>query len=139
MPLLEQVLKEYPEKVKLVYKCFPLDNHPYAEQAAVAAIAAGMQGKFWEFHDAIYQQPSQLTEKSLNSIARNLHLDMNQYQRDKKSKAVKTVTRDKLEGRQMEVRGTPTIFVNEILVKKRTMEVFKYLIDRELKKNQQGG
>ena len=54
MPVLGQVLEKYPQDVKVVFKNFPLRSHIFAEKAAVAALAAGDQGKFWEFHDLSY-------------------------------------------------------------------------------------
>jgi protein-disulfide isomerase len=60
VPLLEQVLEQYPNQVKLVYKNFPLRNHKFAKPAASAALAAGEQGKFWEFHDKLFQNYNQL-------------------------------------------------------------------------------
>jgi protein-disulfide isomerase len=54
VPVLEQVLEKNPNQVKLVFKNFPLRNHKFAMEAAIAALAAEKQGKFWEFHDLLF-------------------------------------------------------------------------------------
>jgi protein-disulfide isomerase len=55
VPVLEQVLEKNPENVKFVFKNYPLRNHKFAMKAAVAALAARSEGKFWEFHDELYK------------------------------------------------------------------------------------
>ena len=65
MPVLEQVLEKNPDKVKLVFKNFPLRNHKFAMPAATAALAAEKQGKFWEFHDLLFKDYNRLNEQKV--------------------------------------------------------------------------
>jgi protein-disulfide isomerase len=135
MPLLEQVLEKYPTDVKLIYKNFPLRNHKYAKAAAIAAMAADRQGRFWDFHDEIFLVYNQLNEAKFEEIARKLNLDMERFQRDLKDPAiVQAVGSDVQEGFQAGVRGTPSIFVNGRRLKQRSMQGFKKIIDSELAK-----
>ena len=138
MPLLEQVLEKYPTDVKLIFKNFPLRNHKYAKPAAIAAMAADRQGRFWEFHDEIFLVYNQLNEAKFEEIARKLNLDMERFQRDLKDPAiVQAVGSDVQEGFQAGVRGTPSIFVNGRRLKQRSMQGFQTIIDSELAKRRQ--
>jgi protein-disulfide isomerase len=71
---LQQVLNQYPEDVKLVFKHFPLGFHQYAQQAAQAAECAGTQGKFWEMHDALFDltASNNLNSQTINNALQNL-------------------------------------------------------------------
>ena len=138
MPLLEQVLEKYPTDVKLIYKNFPLRNHKHAKPAAIAAMAADRQGRFWEFHDEIFLVYNQLNDAKFEEIARKLNLDMERFQRDLKDPAiVQAVGSDVQEGFQAGVRGTPSIFVNGRRLKQRSMQGFQTIIDSELAKRRQ--
>jgi protein-disulfide isomerase len=140
MPLLEQVLEKYPRDVKLIYKSFPLRNHPFAKPAVIAAMAAGRQDKFWEFHDEIFRDFTQLNEAKLDEIARKLNLDMERFNRDRQDpELVSAIDRDVQEGFQAGVRGTPSIFINGRRLKQRSMEGFQDMIDSELAKLRQEG
>jgi protein-disulfide isomerase len=135
MPLLEQVLEKYPTDVKLIYKNFPLKH---AKPAAIAAMAADRQGRFWEFHDEIFLVYNQLNDAKFEEIARKLNLDMERFQRDLKDPAiVQAVGSDVQEGFQAGVRGTPSIFVNGRRLKQRSMQGFQTIIDSELAKRSQ--
>jgi protein-disulfide isomerase len=69
VPLLEQVLEKNPKTVKIVFKNFPIRSHKFAAQAAVAALAADRQGKFWEFHDELFNNYNRLNEEKVQEIA----------------------------------------------------------------------
>jgi protein-disulfide isomerase len=66
------VFEKNPSTVKVVYKNFPLRSHKYAITAAVAALAAGRQGKFWEFHDELYKIYKQINDQKILEIAQKL-------------------------------------------------------------------
>jgi protein-disulfide isomerase len=135
MPLLEQVLETYPNDVKLIYKSFPLRNHTMAKPAAIAAMAANRQGKFWEFHDEIFLISGGLNNGSFEEIAKKLNLDLEQFNRDRNDPAIlQHVDNDTREGAQVGVRGTPTIFVNGKLLTQRSMQGFAAMIGSELAK-----
>ena len=135
MPELEQVLEKYPNQVKLVFKNFPLRNHQFAMQAAIAALAAEKQGKFWEFHDLLFKDYSQLNEEKIKEIAQQLKLNMEKFEKDRKDPQIMAmINRDLAEGNQVGVRGTPTVFINGRLLRNRSMAGFQELIEKALKR-----
>ena len=135
MPLLEQVLKKNPNTVKLAFKNFPLRNHKFAKKAALAAMAAGEQGKFWEFHDLLFANYNKLSDQKIDDIAKQMGLDMDKFRRAMNdARKEQLIGRDMQDGIQAGVRGTPTIFINGRLLKNRSPQGFQAVIDSELKK-----
>ncbi len=135
MPVLEQVLEKNPNQVKLVFKNFPIRNHKFAMPAAVAALAAGKQGKFWEFHDLLFKDYNRLNEQKVNEIAQKLKLDIKKFEKDRKDPRIRAmINRDLVEGNQAGVRGTPTVFINGRLLRNRNPAGFQELIEKALKK-----
>ena len=88
MPVFEQVLEKYPGEVKLVFKNFPLRSHQYAMKAALAALAAGSQGKFWEFHDLLFKNHNQLNDQKIREITLSLGLDEAEFEKKMKDPAL---------------------------------------------------
>jgi protein-disulfide isomerase len=129
------VLEKYPNDVKLVVKHFPLPMHNYARKAAIAALAAGKQGKWWEIHEKLFANQNALSDAKVEAIAGELGLNMEQFNRDLKDPAISSlIDRDINNGRQANVQGTPTIFVNGRLLNQRSLQGFQQAIDGELKK-----
>ena len=129
------MLEKYPSDVKLVVKHFPLPMHGYARKAAIAALAAGKQGKFWEIHEKLFANQKGLNDAKVEAIARELVLNMEQFNKDLKDSAIASlIDRDMKNGRQANVQGTPTIFVNGKLLNQRSLQDFQQAIDAELKK-----
>ena len=138
MPVLEQVLEIYPEDVKIAFKNFPLKNHKFAMPAAIAALAAGEQGKFWEFHDLLFENYNRLNDQKIQEISVAVGLNPAEYEKKKKDPALKRrVNQDFLEGRQAGVRGTPTIFINGVRLRDRSLKGFQAAIDKQLQKRGQ--
>lgn len=136
MPLLKQVLEKYPNKVKLIFKNFPLSSHQFAMKAAIASLAAHRQGKFWPYHDKVFENYNKLNDKMLDEIAEQVGLDMGKFKKDIKDPALqRKVQQDQQEGNSIGVRGTPTIFVNGRRLQQRSLEGFSTMIDKELKKS----
>lgn len=134
MPVLEQVLEKYPNEVKLVFKNFPLRNHKFAMPAAIAALAAEKQGKFWEFHDLLFKNFNRLNAQKVKEIAQQLNLDMEKFDKDKQDPQIRAmINRDVSEGNRVGVRGTPTVFINGRLLRNRSMTGFQNLIEKSLK------
>ncbi|HDL53894.1 MAG TPA: hypothetical protein ENH32_07960 [Proteobacteria bacterium] len=130
------MLDRYPTQVKVVFKNFPIRSHRYAVKAAAAALAAGKQDRFWEFHDLLFESYNKLNDKMITGFARSLNLDMKRFEKDRASAEVaKLIKRDLQEARDADVRGTPTIFVNGKLLQVRSMDGFSRAIDLELKKS----
>ena len=133
--MLEQVLEKNPESVKLVYKHFPLRNHKFARPAAIAAIAAERQGKFWEFHDLLFKDYNRLNSQKVREIAQQLNLDMKKFDQDQKAPQIGAIiNRDMSEGNRVGVRGTPTVFINGRLLRDRNLAGFQAMIEKALKK-----
>lgn len=111
---LTELMQQYGEHVSLVYRHLPLaDLHPFAGPAAEAAEAAGAQGKFWEMHDALFENQGMLDEDALPALASNLDLDAQRFAReldDGKHRA--RVEADVEEASALGARGTPTFFIN---------------------------
>ena len=117
-----EVVKQFMSKnqndVTLVYKHFPLTEiHQQAEPAALASWAAMQQGKFWEYHNVLFEQQSRLGEELYLEIANNLKLDINKFNRDRQSNEAKeTIKKDFELGKSLGVRGTPSFVVNGIFL-----------------------
>jgi protein-disulfide isomerase len=125
----------FPKDVKEVHMNFPLRNHKFARKAAEAAAAAGEQGKYWEYHDAVLENYNKLDDKKILEIAAGLKLDMAAFEKDAKSRKVRgLINRDIEEARKAGVRGTPTVFINGMLQRDRSVAGFKRSIEAELRR-----
>ncbi|MBU0728407.1 MAG: DsbA family protein [Proteobacteria bacterium] len=134
-PLMEQVTQQYPTSLVLVFKHFPLPNHPKARPAAWAAMAAHQQGKFWAFHDLLFENQNSLTDEKYEELAKKLDLDINKFKKDSTSLAIKEYVGDDFnEGRALMVSGTPSLYVNGRKLKSNSAAGLKQIIDRELAK-----
>ena len=112
----------------------PLNFHKLAVPAALAALSAGNQGKFWEFHDELFATPK-ITAESIQETAKKLNLDIEKFQKDMLSPEIKQkLDRDLRDAKEAGVTGTPTIFINGVKVKTRTVEAMQKLIDEKLGK-----
>lgn len=133
-PIVEEVMKAYPNDVNFVMKQFPLRQiHPQADLAARAAIAARSQGKFWEMHDELYKNFRTLSPESIKGIAEKLGLDVAKWEAEMNSDAAKKeVEADLALGQKSDVRGTPSFFVNGKIAQNRSVDGFKAQIDKEL-------
>ena len=138
MPLLEQVLENNPENVKIVFKNFPLRRHKYAKKAAMAALAADGQGKFWQFHDQLFKNYKQLSDQKIKDIARDLGFDIEKFEKQMKDPGILAqIRQDMLDGNQAGVRGTPTVFIGGRLLRNWSPKEFQMLIDKELGRTKQ--
>lgn len=133
-PTIAQVMKEYEGKVKLVFRQFPLSFHPNAKKAGEASLCAADQGKFWEYHDVLFQNQKALGADALKKYAADLKLDTAKFNTclDSGEKA-KAVEADQEAGAKAGVNGTPAFFVNGIPLSGAVpFEDFKSAIDAEL-------
>lgn len=117
-----------------MFKHFPLDIHPKAPGAHVASEAAHRQGKFWEMHDLIFENQSQLSDDRYLAYAGALGLDIEQFQADRKSRDVRLkVLTDAEQAIGLGVTGTPAWFVNgKLLAGALPIEAFQEAIDEAL-------
>ena len=108
---LKDLLAKYPNKFTLVYKHFPLYQiHDQALPAATAATAAYKQGKFWEYHDALFTNQKQLGETLYLDIAKKLNLNLTKFDNDRKL-ANKSIEKDLLLAQQLGLGGTPSFII----------------------------
>ncbi len=108
-----QLLDEYPDKIKMIFKHFPLAMHSYASLSSEASECAGEQGKFWQYLDSLFANQRKINVDYLNELAQELNLDNEQFKICLDSgKYIDKVKKDEAEGRAVGVRGTPTSFIN---------------------------
>jgi protein-disulfide isomerase len=136
-PVLREVLERYRDDVRLVYKHFPLSFHPQARPAARAALAAHDQRAFWEMHDLLFEHSERLGEARFEDLARRAGLDVERFTSDYDSRAAdydRRIDEDYAQGLTVNVRGTPTVFVNGRRVRVRTVDGISAIIDEELER-----
>jgi protein-disulfide isomerase len=127
------VLEKNPKTVKIVFKHFPIRSHKFAVQAAVAALAAGRQAKFWDFHDELFKNYNQLNEDKVQKIATKLKLNKAQFEKGRKDPLLlEQVKHDFNEAIRIGVNSVPSVFVNGRKLKDRGLKGFQALIDKEL-------
>jgi len=133
-PVLDQVQQQYPERVKIVFKNYPLRMHPFARQAAIAALAANEQGQFWPFHDRLFQNYNRLNAQKVEAIRKELDLDPEKFQASMNDPALQEQILDDLQqGTAAGVRGTPSVYVNGRKMPYRlSLEGFRKAIDEAL-------
>lgn len=133
-PTVQQVLKEYGDKVRFVYRDYPLPNHPEAAKAAEAAHCAGKQGKYWELHGLLFANQAALGMDAVKGYAQSLGLNSEEFASCVESGEMAPVVVASLqEGEKAGVNGTPAFFVNgRILSGAQPFERFKEVIDHEL-------
>lgn len=137
MPVLEQVFEQNPEKIKIVFKNFPIRSHAFAVKAAQAALAAQGLGMFWEFHDLLFKNYNDLNDGKIEEIRTQLGLDADQFKaRMNAPQVLNQINAEASLGREVGVRGTPTVFVNGRLLKDKSPNGFKIAVDQALREQQ---
>jgi protein-disulfide isomerase len=137
---MKELLKKYPGQVNLAFRDFPLSSiHPYAQKASEAARCAGKQGKFWEFHDALFADEARLDEPGLKGAARSLGLDDKAFASCLASaEFASQVAHDQEDGKKVGVGSTPSFFINGVFIGgAQPVDEFEKLIDNELKSARQ--
>lgn len=138
-PTLKQVMEDYDGRVRLVFRQFPLNAlHPHAQKAAEASLCANEQGKFWEMHDAMFDNPRQLSVSDLKLRAAEIGLDLRAFETCLDTgEFAEQVAADVAAGRALGVSGTPALFINgRYLSGAQPFDVIARVIDDEL---QRGG
>jgi len=132
---LKSVLAKYEGRVSLAYRDFPLRGmHGQAELGAESSRCAGEQGKFWEYHDMLFENPDKLNRNGLLQLARDANLDEKQFESCLSGGKYRAqVERDLQDGIRAGVMGTPGIFINGILLSgAQPQSAFERVIDSEL-------
>jgi protein-disulfide isomerase len=135
-PTIDQVMKEYAGKVRVAWRNMPLPFHNNAKPAAIAAMAANQQGKFWQMHEILFKNQQALATADLEKYAQEIGLNTTKFKAalaDKK--LADQIDADAAAGGKIGARGTPAFFVNgRFLSGAQPFDRFKALIDEELKK-----
>jgi protein-disulfide isomerase len=113
-PAVKLLLQRFPGRVRFVYRHFPLEGvHPHALHAALAAEAAGGQGKFWQMHDLLFENQTHLKPHQIRNYAERLELDLARYDAEMADQRYLQRVREHIEGGERSgVRATPAFFVN---------------------------
>lgn len=133
-PTVNQVLNEYKGKIRFVYRDYPLPFHKQAMPSSLAAHCAEDQGKFWEYHNNLFDVAGDLSETDLTKRATDLGLDMTKFAACTTSKQGEvTINAAYSDGAAVGVTGTPAFFINgRMLVGAQPIEQFRMIIDDEL-------
>ena len=131
-----QLQKDYGEKLRVVMKQNPLSFHNRAKPAALAALAAGEQGKYWEMHDKMFANQQALEDANLEQYARDIGLNVDKWKADMASpKFQSQIDKEQALAMSLGATGTPAFFINgTLLVGAQPYPAFKARIDEELKK-----
>ncbi|HEY0365665.1 MAG TPA: thioredoxin domain-containing protein [Pyrinomonadaceae bacterium] len=141
-PILEQMKAEFGDKLSITFREFPLvPTHQHALAAASAAEAAGLQGKFWEMHDLIYEHQNDWKKEFdvrpiFEGYAKQIGLDVDRYKRDMNGDLVaQRIFADGKRGHSLGVKGTPTVFINgrEVPFENLPAEKLRVVIQNELR------
>ena len=136
--VISKLEQEYGPRLRVVFRQFPLAMHPHALEAALAAEAAGLQGRFWEMHDMLYQYQSIWSNASnprrlFEIYAGSLGLDVERFKEDSRSDEVRTrIITEGEDGVSRGVKNTPTLFVNGQVRTAFTAERLREAIDAAL-------
>jgi protein-disulfide isomerase len=129
-PVLNELLSQYENQIRFEYKHFPLPMHTYAMQAAVAAEAAGQQGKFYEFHDMVFENQDEWAKAATPNVifikyASDLGLDVELFKKQINSSLLRDkIKQDLKDGHELSVTGTPTFFLDGKKMEFNTYQAF---------------
>jgi protein-disulfide isomerase len=137
-PVLERIVNEFGDRVRLVVRDFPLTQHANARKAAEAAEAAREQGKYWEYAGVLFRNQSALGIDKLRQYATELGLDRKRFDASLDSgKFAEQVQRDVIDGHKLGVNGTPTLYINGKRVSDHSYDNVKTVIETALKQTTQ--
>ena len=114
-PVVDELAKKYTDKLFFVYRHYPLSQHAFAKPAAIAAEAAGQQGKFWEMSKLLFENQDKLSGSLWASLADELKLDRVKFDAALNSQEIKAkIDRDEIAAIQLKLPGTPSFFLNGV-------------------------
>jgi protein-disulfide isomerase len=134
---LKPLLKQYAGKARLVFKNRPQTFHQQAAAAAKAALAAHMQGRFWEYHDLLFENSTKLREEVFLQLAKELDLDIEKFNTDRNSKTVEEkLNADIAEANKHSLHSSPTFIMNGVVVTgARSQSYFNNIMKRLLEQS----
>jgi len=112
-PIVKAIQQRFGDRLRFVFREFPLRQHPHAQHASEAAEAAGAQGAFWEMHDMLFTHQQQLSDSDLLHMASHLPIDQERFRNDLTSHTfAQRVLADRQSGLEGGVEGTPSFYIN---------------------------
>jgi len=134
-PLMQELLKKYPNDVKLVIKQYPLPMHKFAEKASTAALAAARQNKYEKVTELFFANFSTLNDDTIRKYVQEAGVEMQKFDQDIASPEIKDILQqDQQAAAQARVRAVPAIFINGISPRGRSLELFSQMVEEQLKK-----
>lgn len=135
-PIVQEVLEHYEGKVNFQFKVFPIPRHKLSFETALGASCAEEQGKYWEYHDALFENQENITLEKMSQIAETMDMNMTKFEDCMENETYKDeIAGDTLEATQAAVRGTPTFFIGDKrIVGPKPLRTFKTLINKEMEK-----
>ena len=131
--MFDELLQRYPGQIKIVYKNFPLRGHRFAYKAASIAMAAHLEDKFWPIHNRIFENYRSLNDARLDQFRKEFNFDTPEFETRMNSPEVAAMIQsDVKQGKNVGVKGTPTIFINGKRLKNKSFEGFVQAIDQAL-------
>lgn len=121
-PTIDGLVGKYKDNLIYGYKNYPLPQHPFAVKAAIAAEAAGQQGKYWEMYDLLFENQEKLSDPLITELAKQLKLDISQFEKSRDDPVIKEkISKDKAFGDKIGIDSTPTFYLNG-----KKMQYFSY-------------
>lgn len=135
-PTVDAVLAKHKDSMIFAYRHFPLDQHPFAQKAALAAEAAGIQGKFWEMYDLLFANQEKFSDTIFKDLAKQLSLDETKFDSDMKSSSLENrIQRDIQDGLRFDINATPTFFLNGKKLELSTFDDLSKAVDEAINNN----
>ena len=132
-PILEQLLTQYPNEVKLVIKHYPLQMHGMAEKASIAVLAAEKQKKYKEMSRTFFRNFKKINDITIKKFAEQNGLNIDQFQKDCSDPSLKIIVQKDIQlGKRVNVHGVPALFINGRLIKNRFIPELSNIIEQEL-------
>ena len=133
-PIVDDILKTYGGKLLYAYRYYPLAQHPFAQKAAQAAQAAGLQGKFWDMYALLFAQGETLSDATFSKLVTQLDLNPDKFSSDFMSESVKQrILKDVNDGNRFVVNATPTFFLNGKKLELSSYDQLKTAVDAAVK------
>lgn len=136
-PMLEDLLAKYPEKVNIIIKHYPLRMHRFAEKASIAALAASKQNKYQEMTKALFGNYKNLNDEIIKKYAEDSGLNIQDFDKDSNDPVIKDILKQDMSmGARLQIRGVPSLYINGLPVKNRSLDALSSMVEQELKKNE---
>ncbi|KAB8030804.1 thioredoxin domain-containing protein [Fluviispira multicolorata] len=134
-PVVDEILKEYKDKIRFVFKNYPLVQiHPEATNAAIAGECANQQKKYWQMHDALFANHTRLGTQTYNKIAQNIGLNISEFNKCRNDRSIKEKITSEIEyGQSLGINATPAFYINGVqLMGAQPKAEFEKIIKKEL-------